>query len=45
MYFPCMATFIVMFRELGLRDMLRATAVMVVVSLTVGTLLNLILMG
>ncbi|MGQ9852543.1 MAG: nucleoside recognition domain-containing protein, partial [Candidatus Oleimicrobiaceae bacterium] len=44
MYFPCMATFIVMFRELGLKDMLRATAVMLLVSLTVGAALNLTLL-
>ncbi len=40
MYFPCMATFIVMFKELGLKDMLRATAVMLIASLGVGAALN-----
>lgn len=44
MYFPCMATFIVMFKELGLKDMLRATAVMLLVSLAVGAALNLTLL-
>ncbi|MCR4437816.1 MAG: ferrous iron transporter B [bacterium] len=43
MYFPCMATFVVMLKELGIKDMLRATAIMLVVTLAVGTLLNLTL--
>ncbi len=43
MYFPCVATFVVMARELGIRDMLLAMAIMVIASLTVGGALNLIL--
>ncbi len=43
MYFPCMATFTVLIREFGVRDMLKATAVMVSSALLVGGLLNLIL--
>lgn len=43
MYFPCIATFTVMLRELGLRRMLGATAIMVTATLAVGGLLNLIL--
>ncbi|MFW5897180.1 MAG: FeoB small GTPase domain-containing protein [Bacillota bacterium] len=39
-YFPCVATFMVLFRELGAIDMLRSTAVMVVSALFVGTFVN-----
>lgn len=43
MYFPCVATFVVMARELGIRDMLLAMAIMVLASLSVGGILNLLL--
>ena len=43
MFFPCIASFIVLARELGFRDMLKATGIMLVVALVVGGLLNLIL--
>jgi ferrous iron transport protein B len=43
MFFPCIATFTVLLKELGWKDMLKATAIMIFVSLLVGTLLNLIL--
>ena len=43
MYFPCVAAFVVMFRELGIKDLLKAIGIMIIVSLTVGGLLNLIL--
>lgn len=42
-YFPCMATFVVLIRELGAKDMLKAALIMVVVALLVGTMLNLFL--
>ncbi len=42
-YFPCVATFVVLLREFGARDMAKAAALMVVVALGVGGLLNLIL--
>jgi len=42
-YFPCIATFMVLVRELGIRDMCKAAAIMICVALLVGTLLNLIL--
>jgi len=42
MFFPCIATFTVLLRELGLKDMLKATGIMIVVALTVGGLLNLV---
>ncbi len=43
MFFPCVATFVVLFRELGVRDMLKASGIMVAVALIVGSLQNLIL--
>lgn len=43
MYFPCVATFIVLARELGAKDMLKSTGMMVLSSMLVGGLLNLIL--
>lgn len=39
-YFPCVATFVVLFKELGLRDLLKSTAIMVAVALAVGGGLN-----
>jgi len=42
-YFPCIATFVVLVRELGIKEMLKSAAIMVSVALLVGTLLNLIL--
>ena len=42
-YFPCVATFIVLVRELGVKDMLRSAVVMLSVALIIGGLLNLIL--
>jgi ferrous iron transport protein B len=43
MLFPCIATFVVMFRELGLVNMLKAVGVMIVAALVTGGILNLIL--
>jgi ferrous iron transport protein B len=43
MYFPCVATFVVILRELGIIDMLKAAAIMIGSALLVGTALNLIL--
>ena len=42
-YFPCVATFVVLLKELGIRDMLKATGLMLIVSLTVGVLMRAIL--
>jgi ferrous iron transport protein B len=42
-YFPCVATFAVLVRELGLRDMAKSAALMIATALVVGTSLNLIL--
>lgn len=43
MYFPCVATFAVLIKELGLKNMLKATLIMVCSTLIVSWLLNLIL--
>jgi len=43
MFFPCIATFTVLLRELGVKDMLKAALIMVTVSLAAGSILNLIL--
>ncbi|MBC8481122.1 MAG: ferrous iron transporter B, partial [Planctomycetes bacterium] len=45
MYFPCVATFTTLIRELGVVDMLKSAAIMIITSLIVGGLLNLILPG
>ncbi|MFO7942001.1 MAG: ferrous iron transporter B [Bacillota bacterium] len=39
-YFPCVATFMVLFRELGALDMLRSAGVMIISALFVGTFVN-----
>lgn len=43
MYFPCVATFAALLKELGFLDMLKSAGIMIVSSLIVGGLLNLIL--
>jgi len=43
MFFPCIATFVVLLRELGAINMLKATGVMLVAALVVGGLQNLVL--
>ncbi|MFH1096557.1 MAG: ferrous iron transporter B [Candidatus Desantisbacteria bacterium] len=43
MYFPCVATFAIMVKELGVKGVLKATGIMIVSTLIVGGLLNLIL--
>ena len=42
-YFPCMATFIIMVRELGAKDMAKAASIMIFTALVVGTIMNLVL--
>ncbi|MFO7957494.1 MAG: ferrous iron transporter B [Candidatus Brocadiia bacterium] len=44
-YFPCAATFIMLFRELGWRDMLKSAAIMIVVAFSVGGALNFVMAG
>jgi ferrous iron transport protein B len=43
MFFPCIASFVVLLRELGIVNMLKSVAIMVVASLLVGGFLNLVL--
>ena len=43
MFFPCIATFVVLLRELGVVGMLKSAAIMITVALAVGGLLNVIL--
>jgi len=38
--FPCIATFVVLLKELGVRDLIKSTLIMVFTSLIIGTLLN-----
>jgi ferrous iron transport protein B len=41
-FFPCLATAALLFRELGIKGALFATSVMLSISLTAGTILNII---
>ncbi|MFA5104473.1 MAG: ferrous iron transporter B [Candidatus Margulisiibacteriota bacterium] len=43
MFFPCVATFTIMWKELGWKDMAKATGIMIVSSIIAGGILNLIL--
>ena len=43
MYFPCIATFTVLIKELNTKDMMKASLIMLSTTVTVGGLLNLIL--
>jgi len=43
MYFPCVATFTTLVKELGVVDMLKSAGIMLISSLVVGGLLNLVL--
>ena len=43
MYFPCIATFAVLLKELGIKNMLKSAAIMILSTIIVGGILNLIL--
>jgi ferrous iron transport protein B len=43
MFFPCVATFVILARELGVRDLLKAVGIMIAAALIVGGLQNLVL--
>ena len=43
MFFPCIATFAVMWKELGLRDTAKSVLAMIIASLIAGTVLNVML--
>lgn len=45
MYFPCVATFAVLAKELGVKDMLKSVVIMLVSTLIVGGILNLVIRG
>ena len=42
-YFPCIAAFVILLKELGIKDMLKSAAIMLGLAVLVGTLMNLIL--
>lgn len=42
-YFPCVATFTVLLKELGVKDMLKSAMLMVITAIIVGGLMNLLL--
>jgi len=44
-YFPCVATFSVLLRELGLKDLFKSTVIMIITAGSVGILLRLLLLG
>jgi len=43
MFFPCVATFVILARELGVRDLLKAAGIMIAAALIMGSLQNLVL--
>ncbi len=43
MLFPCVATFVILARELGVRDLLKAVGIMIVAALVMGSLQNVVL--
>lgn len=44
-YFPCVATFAVLIKELGLKDMFKSFLIMVGTAVTVGVILRIVLLG
>ena len=44
-YFPCVATFAVLIKELGVKDMIKSAAIMIATAITVGVVLRIILLG
>ena len=44
MFFPCIATFVIIIRELGFINMLKSMGIMIIAALLVGGILNLILL-
>ncbi|MBC8230867.1 ferrous iron transporter B, partial [bacterium] len=42
-YFPCIAAFVILLKELGIKDLLKSAAIMLGLAVLVGTLMNLIL--
>jgi ferrous iron transport protein B len=44
-FFPCVAAFVVLTRELGYRDMFKAALIMICTAINIGIILRLILIG
>jgi len=44
-YFPCVATFAVLIKELGIKDMLKSAVIMIGTAITVGIILKIVLLG
>jgi len=44
-YFPCAASFAIIFKELGIRDMAKSVAIMLSTALVIGVLMRLLLIG
>ena len=44
-YFPCVATFAVLIKELGVKDMIKSAAIMVGTAVVVGVILRIVLLG
>lgn len=44
-YFPCVATFVVLLKELGVKDMIKSTLIMVSTAVIVGFILRMLLLG
>ena len=44
-YFPCVATFTVLVKELGIKDMAKSTAIMSGTAIIIGVMLRIILLG
>lgn len=42
--FPCIATFIVLWKELGVKDLIKSTVIMITISIIVGTALNFVVL-
>ncbi|MDD5496472.1 MAG: ferrous iron transporter B [Candidatus Omnitrophica bacterium] len=42
--FPCVATFMVLWKELGVKDLIKSTLIMITVSIIVGTALNFVIL-
>jgi len=44
-YFPCVASFVVLVKELGVKDMIKAAAIMICTAILIGIILRFILIG
>jgi len=44
-YFPCVATFVVLVRELGIKDMIKSAIIMITTAVLVGFIMKIVLLG